>query len=133
MKRIIVFLPALFFLFISCDNKKAGPEKDTNIFVGKWRLSDYDTSTAKEADEERREERSQTIEFSADGNYTAITKDFDGEVNRQKGTYKYDLKAGILETIADGDDDTDVLRVEIKSRNKIFVTFRENKLLLERD
>lgn len=133
MKRIIAFLPALLFLFISCNNKKADPKEDANILVGKWRLSEYETPKDKEGDEERRAERSQTIEFTADGKYTAVTKDFDGEVDKEKGTYKYDNKAGTLETITEGDDEGDVLKIEIKSRNKIIVTYEGAKLLLERN
>lgn len=154
MKKIFFLLPAFFLFIISCNNEKGNKpndqandrNKDGNkdsdegmndgrfSITGKWHIEDIVSSKGERpTEEEMKEMRSSTIEFTGSGTYIATSKDGSGEDDKEYGTYTFDEKNKKLETVEDDGGKRENFTFEFSGKNKIILTSEEGIVTLERD
>lgn len=118
------------------NNRDDDDMKDTRVtsIAGRWRIADVESPDGeKPSGEELRNIRASTIEFTRDGNYIAVSKKSDGEMDTEYGSYTFDARAKTLETVDDKDNKRQNFDVEIRGRDRMVLTYNEGKITLQKD
>ncbi len=105
-----------------------------HTMLGRWRFVDIGLPGLKKPTPEQLEKmRSNYIEFKGDGSYIATTKVPVGEDEKEYGTYQFDANAKTLSTLTKAKNDQESFTVEFRGRNTVILTFKEGKIIMERD